>query len=435
VDSKISPKTAELQTVQLHAVIETSSKVTDTLEVTLLLNEFDETTKWLATKHGTAFDIELWERMRLILTPPTWSYLDEAAGALRNPASLPATKADEYKKALTGYRSNLESAHTGIWSAVAVAATMSVHARKSSPVAQERNSLEMLAEVLGTTPARDQMLEQLEQIAKDAKAGVPSVLDPALPTQSYLGMLKAVEESANVVRKQSPKTASEVAQQSAIFYDSWFVQFYLGRSTQIIALWPFLSWAMGALPLGLRKINPLRMTIEEWNLANLEQQISGRQTVISLERMGFRREAERAAVHAQPDEMIAAMLQSIRKRGYEKASVIMQPAPESLTRTWLPSEYIACKIKTFDARLPDIEAKYVLVEVSDPTIIDQITSSLVNLPTATRIALFGANPSPPNTRLAYPYIGLPLSLDDLVERLDARPASDWDPKWNAQQRP
>ena len=412
--------------------------MTATLEVTSLLNEFDEATKWLATKHGTAFDIELWERMRLILTPPTWSYLDEAAGALRNPASLPATKAEEYSKALMGYRSNLQSALNGIWSAVAVAATMSVQAGKSNP-AQERNSLEMLAEVLGATSARDQMLEQLERIAKDAKSGVPLVLDPALPTQSYLAMLTAVEESANVVRKQSPKTASEVAQQSGSFYEEWFAQFYFGRGPQIDALWPFLAWAMDALPLGLRKINPLRMTIAEWNQANLEQQ-THRQKVISLERLGFRRDAERLAEQAQSDDLIRAMLQSIRKRGYEKASVILVASPESLTGTWLPSENIACQIILAPSTavpfipMPKLEnLKYLLVEGSDSAAVDGIMSGLVDRPSA-RIALFGAVPSPPNTRFPYPYIDSPLSLDDLVERLDAKPASDWDPKLAPQQR-
>ena len=84
--------------------------------------------------------------------------------------------------------------------------------------------------------------------------------------------------------------------------------------------------------------------------------------------------------------------------------------------------------------MPKLEnLKYLLVEGSDSAAVDGIMSGLVDRPSA-RIALFGAVPSPPNTRFPYPYIDSPLSLDDLVERLDAKPASDWDPKLAPQQR-
>jgi hypothetical protein len=405
------------------------TKLTGSAEVAALLNEFDEATKWLAAKHWTAIDIERWERMRLILTPPTWSYLEEAAGALRNPTSLPATKADEYVKALLGYRSNLQSALNAIWSAVAVAAMMSVHARTSSPAAHEQISLDMLGQVLEATAAREQMLEQLEQIAASAKSGVPF---DARGNQSYLAMLSAVEESADRVRRQPPKIATEVAHQTAPFYENWFVEFYLGRSPQINSLWPFLAWAMGIRPLGLRNINPLRMTIREWTEANLEAQ-DVRQKAISLERLGFRREAESEGLQVQSDELIGAMLQSIRKRGYEKARVILQPSRDSLTWNWLPSENIACRIKMPDAAVPPVEnLKYALVEVDDATTIDRITSQLGNLPPATRVALFAWASPPPNRRFPYPYIDAPQNLDDLVEQLDGRPASDWDLKLSPQ---
>jgi hypothetical protein len=319
---------------------------------------------------------------------------------------------------------------------------MAVHTRNSSLADQERKSLEMLAEVLKATSARDQMLEQLEQIATVAKSGVP--FDPVVPRLTYLGMLTAIEESANLVRNQSPKTESTVAEQSALFYRDWFVQFYSDLSPKINALWPFLAKAMGVLPLGLQKINPRLMTIKEWNDATLERR-SARQTVISLERLGFRQTAEQLALNSPSDDLMGPILQYIRKRGYEKASVILQPAPESLTRTWLPSENIACQIKTpeaavsadgavpFEPGVLSAPAKYVLVEGSDAATIDKIKSNFPNLPPATRIALFGAAPSPPNTRLPYPYVGLPTSLDNLVERLDTRPASDRDPKLAPQQ--
>jgi hypothetical protein len=405
VDTKgVSPKTAEPH------------------EVTSLLDEFDEAIRWLATKHGTAFDIELWERMRLIPTPPTWSYLEEAAAALRNPASLPTTKADEYNKALIGYRSNLQSALNAIWSGVAVAAMMAVQARNSNPGAQERNFLEMLAEVLKATSPRDQMLKQLEQIATLATSGVP--FDTAAPRLTYLGMLTAIQQSANVVRKQPPKNVLEVNQQCSSFYESWFVEFYLGRSPQINVLWPFLGWAIGALPPGLRNINPLRMTIEEWNQVAILEPQKDRWSVIGLERLGFRRRAEQEALAMQPDDLIAAMSESIRKRGYERASVILQPSPQSLTQTWLPSENIACKIPKGVSN--EDNPKYVLVEIADWATINKIKSNFPDLSPATRIAFFGAAPSPPNPPLS-PYIESPLNLDDLVERLDARPASDWHP--------
>jgi hypothetical protein len=419
--------TSLIKVVELQAVSEGTTVVT--AEATTLLTDFDDAAKFLTERHGTAFDIELWERMRLIPTPPTWSYLSEAADALRNPVSQPAAKMEEYKKALMEYRSKLQSALNGIWFAVAIAAKMTVQARKSTSAPHERDWIEVLEKVLAEAPSRDQMLKQLLGIATDAVSGVPSPADSVGTNASYRIMLEAIEEAAKTVRERPAIAASEVAQQSGTFYENWFVQFYLGRHPQIDYLWPFLSLAMGSLQLGLQKISPLQMTIADWAAANMEQQ-SPRPRAVSLERLGFRRSAEELAVEHTEDPVLAAMLQSIRKRGYEKASVILQPLPDTLTQSWLPSENVACRIRMPETELPDMKARYILVEVDDREMPDQIKQDLTNFRSAARLALFGgAVAKLPSLLRSYPYINSPQSLDDLVERLDAMPASDWaDPK-------
>ena len=423
VEAKAAVPTKALES---PAGIEGSGEIVISTEVISLLGDFENAAKWLATKRGTAIDIELWEQMRLIPTPPTWSYLRDAADSLRNPASLPPTKVEEYNKALMEYRSNLKSALSGIWYALAVAAKMAAHARKSSPAAAERRSLEILAEVLAGTSARDQMLKQLEEIAKEAVKGIFYV------SGSYRTMLEALEIDVNTVRQQPAIAATHVTSQSGTFYEQWLVQFYEGRQPLIDALWPFLSWAMGSLPLGLQTIDPLRMTIHDWTKANSQEQ-SLRQRAVGLERLGFRRDAEKLALEPGPeDPLLGAMLQSIRKRGYEKASVILQPVPalrETLTQPWLPSENIACRVRMPGTDLPSIDAAYVLVEVYERISLDQIRLDVTNLRTATRVALFGPDISFATIFRGYPFISSPQGLDDLVERLDSRPPSDWaDPK-------
>jgi hypothetical protein len=401
------------------------------LNVTALLTDFDDAATLLAKNRGTAFDIELWERMRLIPTPPTWSYLTEAADALRNPASLPATKAEEYNKALIEYRSNLQSALNVIGFAVAIAARMAAHIRKSTSVTQERQCIEILAEVLAETSSRDQMVKQLLAIAADVVSGVPPPANNLGANPGYRTMLEVIEKAAKTVRERPTMTAPDVAQQTASFYENWFVGFYDGRRPQIDSLWPFLSLAMDSLPLGLRKINPLRMTIADWTEVNLKEQ-SIRQRAVTLERLGFRRSAEELTVNtpgSPGDPLLVAMLQSIRKRGYEKASVIIKPLPETLTQSWLPSENIASRIWKRGSEFPNVDFRYVLIEINEGTQPDQILPDLEGLRTTTRVALFGSVSSLPNIPRIYPYISSPESLDDLVERLDAKPASDWsDPK-------
>ena len=422
------PLTSQIKVVELQAVSEGTTVVT--AEATNLLADFDDAAKFLTERHGTAFDIELWEQMRLIRTPPTWSYLSEAAEALRNPASLPPTKVEEYNKALVEYRSNLQSALSGIWFAVAIAARMTAHDRKSTSTPQERQSLKTLAEVLAETSSRELMLNQLLAIAADVVTGIPSPANGVGVNPNYRTMLEAIEKAAKTVRERPAITASEVAQQSGTFYENWFVQFYLGRHPQIESLWPFLSLVMDSLPLGLQKINPLQMTIADWAAANMEQQIL-RQRAVSLERLGFRRSAEELADERTEDPVLAAMLQSIRKRGYEKASVILRPLPQTITQTWLPSENIACRIGKRLRELPSGDVKYLLVEVNEGAQPDQIRPDFEGLSPTPRVALFGSAASLPNMPRAYPYpyVPSPQSLDDLVERLDARRASDWaDPK-------
>ena len=425
------PLPLQIKVVEPLAVSEGRTEVS--IETTTLLSDFEDAANLLAKSHGTAFDIERWERMRLIPTPPTWSYLTEAADALRNPASLPVTKVEEYNSALMEYRTHLQLALNGIWYAVAIAARMTTHARKSSSVDQERQSLEILAEVLAETSSRDLMLKQLLAIAADVVTGIPSPANGVGVNPNYRTMLEAIEKAAKTVRELPTMTVSEVNQQIGRFYEHWFVQFYEGRRPQVDSLWPFLSQAMDSLPLGLEKINPLRMTIADWTGVNLKPR-DPRQRAVSLERLGFRRSAEELTVNTPGtpgDSLLTAMLQSIRKRGYEKASVILQPLPQTITQTWLPSENIACRIGKNLTELPSGDVKYLLVEVNEGAQPDQIRPDFEGLSPTPRVALFGSAASLPNMPRAYPYpyVPSPQSLDDLVERLDARRASDWaDPK-------
>jgi hypothetical protein len=245
------------------------------------------------------------------------------------------------------------------------------------------------------------------------------------PSASYRTMLEAIEESAKAVRKQDKM---DVAQQSGSFYEDWFVKFYTGRRPQIDALWPFVSWAKGSLPMGLQQINPLRMTIAEWTQAQGQDQ-DLRQSAVSLERLGFRRDAEKLEGPITQDPVVSAMMQSIRKRGYEKASVILLPLENTLTKDWLPSENIACRLfEKGDPNLASTGAKYLLVEVDEAIDIEKIRQEYANLRAGTRVGLFGTTTALRTLR-AYPYIVSPQGLDDLVELLDARPTSDWpDPK-------
>jgi hypothetical protein len=121
------------------------------------------------------------------------------------------------------------------------------------------------------------------------------------------------------------------------------------------------------------------------------------------------------------------MLQSIRKRGFESTNVILQPAPESITKSWLPSENIACWIKTSPpspsiGQSDYVGPKYVLVEISNWETINKTKAEFSDIPPGSRLALFGAAPAPPTMRFADPYIDSPLNLDELVERIDSR---DW----------
>ena len=104
----------------------------------------------------------------------------------------------------------------------------------------------------------------------------------------------------------------------------------------------------------------------------------------------------------------------------------MQPLPDTLTQAWLPSESIACRIKTPDPKL-DFVPKYFLIEVDDWTNLAQPREELASLSPDTKIAFFGPDTlaPPPTGFQGHPCLLGPQSLDDLVERLDARPASDW----------
>ena len=156
---------------------------------------------------------------------------------------------------------------------------------------------------------------------------------------------------------------------------------------------------------------------------------SARQKAISLERLGFRREANGlAAPESADDLLLRALVQSIRKRGYEKAFVLLQPLEEGLTKAWLPSENIACGIRTSDADLRG-DPKYLLIELDERTGQRPTGLEFANAPPGpTRVAFFGPA-TIPATAVRGPFVPGPESLDDLVERLDARPATDWaDPK-------
>jgi hypothetical protein len=95
----------ESEAAELQATAEATATVSASLQ-----SDFAETVKWLKSRRSSVVDISLWETMRLVPTPPTWSYLEEAAQALKNPASLPRTKIDEYTRAFVDYRANLQAA-------------------------------------------------------------------------------------------------------------------------------------------------------------------------------------------------------------------------------------------------------------------------------------------------------------------------------------
>jgi hypothetical protein len=352
-------------TVQLRGVSAGVSAGRATVSVVLpfapILNDFEEAVKLLGTKHGTAIDIELWEKMRLVPTPPTWSYLREAADALRNAPSLAETKVEEYTKALLEYRTNLQSSLQTILSAVTIAATIAVHSRSIS-VLSERASLEILAEALAEAPSREHMLQQLGKIAKDMSSTYPLLPEAFQKNPSYRVMLRAIETAANAMRTPAIPP-SEVNLQAGNFYENWFIQFYEGRRPKIDALWPFLSFAMGSRPFGLSRIDPLRMTIEEWIRAKRQQQ-NLRQRVVSMERLGFRRWADDVLKTEKGDDLLRAIQRSIQMRGYEKAAVILQPLKQSLSQAWLPSENIACEMGTPEMS-PTLKPKYILIEIDE----------------------------------------------------------------------
>jgi hypothetical protein len=387
----------------------------------VVLGDLDQAAKLLAAKQGTEIDIDIWEQMRLIPTPPAWSYVREAADALRNPASLPQAKADEYGKAILQYRSNFQASLAPAWKALAIAEVMALHDRSSRQM-KARWWLEKVAEVLADSPSRELMVAQLDSIWGSMDGGGALRGDTPPSNASFKIMLEGFAAGAKVVLSRPALDASIVAQQTGTFYENWFSQFYEGRRPVIDSLWPFLGLVSNSLPFGLRRINPLRMTIHDWSRGEPDEQNLW-QRVVSLERLGFRREAEVQAGEPK-DQFLAIVLQSIRKRGYEKAAVILQPRRPSLTAEWLPSENIACRVRRPGTNL-DTSTKYLLIEVEQPT--NPNTLDTGNVSSRTRVALFGAfdAPDPRSTFLGYPYVANPQNLDDLVGRLDDRPPRDW----------
>jgi hypothetical protein len=248
-------------------------------------------------------------------------------------------------------------------------------------------------------------------------------------------MLVGIDASANAVRKQTAKAASHVELQSKTFYEKWFVQFYEGRQPAIDSLWPFLSLVMQRLPLGLKHVNPLRMTIADWTEAIKDPPSPPSPArILGLERLGFRRRAEAEAKTAfsdPKDTLRCAIENSIRKRGYEQASIILLPLTDTLTRGWLPSEKIGCRIASsaldFLRQSPSelAHVKYVLREVAAQKDVDQIIQDLAKLTAVPKLAFFGSGSLTMSMPRGYTYIPDPQSLDHLVEILDARPSSDW----------
>jgi hypothetical protein len=302
---------------------------------------------------------------------------------------------------------------------VVVAATMAVHYRRPDGTQPERSSLEILAQVLATTPSRQSAAVQLGHIANDmvSEYRFPTNAIPA--NASYQTFFETIDRSVEAVRIRPAMSASEVNQQSGRFYWGWFGAFYGGESPRIESIWPLLSFVLGSLPFGLQKINPLQMTIADWVELRQQQQIAWMR-VVSLERLGFRGDAEQEAQKMpQPDSQDSAnwqraILQSIRQRGYQKTSVILVPLGiGSITESWLPSENTACWIGINDPQL-NLVARYVLYEDAsikvDP---EYMRKAFPN----SRIAYFGN--ATLSTANGYPYISSPQSLDDLVERLDS----------------
>jgi hypothetical protein len=382
-----------------------------------LLGDYEDATKLLKAKQGTIIDIELWERMRLIPTPPTWSYLREAADALRNPASLPAEKQEEYNKAFTEYRSKLHASLEPIGRAIAIAATMAIYDKKPIKASTERDALEFLAGVLADASSRDQVLKQLEGIARGVAIDIPL---QAETNASYQSMINAIEAAAKTAREQPAMDSEKVAQESEAFYKDWFMQLYDYRQPVIDSIRPFLSQAINFFPFGLRRINPLQMTIKEWTQMNRQPQPDPIQKVVSLERLGFRREAERLARQSE-DPLFRAIAQFIQKRGYERVTVTLQPLEKSLTDSWLPSENIACHISGTETDFR-LESKYLLLEIDESWNPEKIKKEFADLDKTRRLVLFGPSTEPPGL-FPYPYVPGPQNLDDLVARLEAQSSS------------
>jgi hypothetical protein len=386
-------------------------------EVKNLLDDFEAAVQLLGTKQGTTIDIELWEKMRLIPTPPTWSYLKEAAEALRNAPSLPETKKEEYVNALITYRSNLQSSLQTILLAVAIAVSMASNKRRGTELS-ERAALEILGEALAEAPSREPMLNQLGNIAEDVGKIFPLPLDVFQKTASYRGMLEAIERGAKATQILD-FTPADVNLQAGVFYEKWFIQFYEGRRPKIDSLWPLLALAMGSLPFGITRVNPLRMTLLEWSQGYVENQ-SRRQEILRLERLGFRRQADtmlKESPVTKEDPLLRAIEASIRNRGYEKASAILWAAKQTLTWDWLPSESIGCRIRR-SAPLRGSDTTYVFIELDGPLAPEGPEIEELRKNKTVKVAFFGSVDAPVNTLLSFRYFANPQSLDDLVARVE-----------------
>jgi hypothetical protein len=382
-----------------------------------LLDDFEAAVKLLGTKQGTTIDLELWERMRLIPTPPTWSYLKEAGEALRNAPSLPETKKEEYVNALITYRSNLQSSLQTILLALVIARSMTANKQRATELS-ERTALEVLSEALVEATSREFVLKQIAKIAGDVGSTYPLPPDAFQKAASYQVMLSAIETAAKAteIRKFSP---AEVNPQVGIFYENWFIQFYEGRRPTIDTVWPLLAWGMGSLPLGIIRVNPLRMTLREWSQGYVENQ-SQRQEILRLERLGFRRQADmklKEILDWRNDPLLRAIEASIRNRGYEKASAILWVAKQSLSQDWLPSENIGCRIMQMAPR-PEDETTYRFIEVEGPVAPEGPEVDALRNSKTVRGAFFGSVSALVNTYIPFPYIPNPQSLDDLVARLE-----------------
>lgn len=425
-------------------------------------NESERVLEWLTRHSDSGLDLELLERMQVVPSPPSWSFVRAGIERLRAGAA-PVESADraEILNAIQMYMTNVTANAEPLETAVYCAMVLSWFVpEQRGPTL--RRALEVLEQSLQRGTSRDERLRILQIVGESM-----SKLAPRSPLENVRGFLVNAQ-LANWMDALMPIRANLIASVDKDAYDvsrlawqdwrSWAVRLWPSPPALTeLSIWNMASRAAESLPGAILRDDPTGMPIAEWTAAFRKalheeafhlNEIRGWFIPLALAQLGFPEQAATYLARNRPPgpEMadFTRRIEGGSKRG--QPCLILSLEPDTVATKWRPSPSIGClagdsgDMSEAVRDLIEVSVKerpafsYLFVGVKGVPTDAQQTQGLVHAMElrqrfpecqTMRLVFVGGQPRARGVTLSAYYLENTPTLEEAVQQLDRLPSTTW----------